>query len=245
MKSFLSIASVTALAISASAHTIMQELYVNGKDQGHINGIRVPTYDGPITDVTSNDVICNGGINPYQQPVSQVVINVTAGSQMTAEWHHTLAGAVAGDTADPIDPSHKGPVIVYLAKVPSATQTSVTGLQWFKIWQDGLTSDGLWGVDRLIANKGKHTFTIPSCIASGQYLVRTEIIALHAATSYPGAQLYMECGQLNISGGSGSKSPATVSFPGAYKGTDPGITINIYYPVPTSYTVPGPAVFAC
>lgn len=46
-------------------------------DQGHINGIRVPTYDGPITDVTSNvrlssfviflsahndqDLICNGG----------------------------------------------------------------------------------------------------------------------------------------------------------------------------------------
>ncbi|KAF8591017.1 lytic polysaccharide monooxygenase [Ramaria rubella] len=233
MKSFISLAT---LVISASAHTIMQELYVNGVDQGHINGIRVPTYDGPITDVTSNDLICNGGINPYQQPVSQVIINVTAGAQMTAEC----------DPADPIDPSHKGPVIVYLAKIPSAIQTTVTGLQWFKIWEDGFTSsNSQWGVDRLIANKGKHTFTIPSCIASGQYLVRTEIIALHAASTYPGAQFYMECGQLNISGGSGSETPATVSFPGAYKGTDPGITINIYYPVVTNYTIPGPAVFAC
>lgn len=68
----------------------------------------------PITDVTSNDVICNGGINPYQQPVSTVIIPVPAGIQVTAEFHHTLAGADPSDTADPIDPSHKGPVIAYL-----------------------------------------------------------------------------------------------------------------------------------
>lgn len=68
----------------------------------------------PITDVTSNDVICNGGINPYHQPVSTKVISVAAGTQVTAEWHHTLDGAVPGDTADPIDASHKGPLIAYL-----------------------------------------------------------------------------------------------------------------------------------
>lgn len=48
--------------------------------------------------------------------------------------------------------------------------------------------------------------------------------ALHAASSYPGAQFYMECAQISITGGSGSKSPATVAFPGAYHGTDPGTT---------------------
>lgn len=37
----------------------------------------------------------------------------------------------------------------------------------------------------------------------------------------------MECAQLEITGG-GSTQPATVSFPGAYAGTDPGIKINIY-----------------
>lgn len=31
----------------------------------------------------------------------------------------------------------------------------------------------------------------------------------------------MECAQLHITGG-GSTQPATVSFPGAYSGTDPG-----------------------
>ncbi|KAJ4467252.1 glycoside hydrolase family 61 protein [Lentinula aciculospora] len=226
---------------TAFAHTIFQELYVNGVDQGHLTGIRVPDYDGV-------HLICNGGINPYHQPISQAIIPVPAGAQVTAEWHHTLAGADPTDPADPIDSSHKGPVISYLAAIPNATQTDVTGLKWFKIWEDGyIASNQTWGVDRLIANKGKVTFNIPSCIPAGQYLLRHEIIALHAATSYPGAQFYvwtMECAQLQITGG-GSTEPSTVNFPGAYAGTDPGITINIYYPLVTNYTVPGPDVFTC
>lgn len=68
----------------------------------------------PITDVTSNDLICNGGINPYVQPVSTTVIPVPAGAQVTAEWHHTLTSAGTGDSADPIDPSHKGPILAYM-----------------------------------------------------------------------------------------------------------------------------------
>ncbi|KAG6816041.1 hypothetical protein H0H87_009107 [Tephrocybe sp. NHM501043] len=155
---------------------VYQELWVNGVSQGHLTGIRVPDYDGPITDVTSNDIICNGGINPYHTPISTTVIPVPAGAQVTAEWHHTLTSANTGDSSDPIDASHKGPVIAYLAKVPSATQSSVTGLQWFKIYHDGLDSSGKWGVDRLISNQGKVTFTIPSCIAAGQYLLRVELI---------------------------------------------------------------------
>lgn len=61
------------------------------------------------------------------------------------------------------------------AQVPNALQTSVTGLKWFKIYQDGF-SGGAWGVDRFIQNKGKITFAIPSCIPAGQYLLRVEII---------------------------------------------------------------------
>jgi cellulase len=59
-------------------------------------------------DVTSNDIICNGGINPYHTPMSQVVINANAGAQITAEFHHGTGGAVPSDTDDPIASSHKG-----------------------------------------------------------------------------------------------------------------------------------------
>lgn len=87
------------------------------------------------------------------------------------------------------------------------------------------------------------TYTIPECIEPGYYLVRHEIIALHAAYSYPGAQFYPGCHQLEITG-SGSTAPSgLVSFPGAYAGTDAGITYDAYKA--TEYTIPGPALFSC
>lgn len=95
-----------------------------------------------------------------------------------------------------------------------------------------------WGVDRLISNQGKQTITIPACIAPGQYLLRGELIALHSASTYPGAQFYMECAQINVTGGSASKTPASVSLPGAYKGSDAGISYNLYSGSKT-YTAPG------
>ena len=61
------------------------------------------------------------------------------------------------------------------AKVNDATQSSVTGLNWFKIYHDGLDGSQ-WAVDKLIANQGKVSFTIPSCIPAGQYLLRVELI---------------------------------------------------------------------
>lgn len=68
--------------------------------------------------------------------------------------------------------------------------------------------------------------------------MRGEIIALHSSTTYPGAQLYMGCVQIRVTGGSGSVPSSTVRFPGAYKSTDPGITVNIYSGLKT-YTIPG------
>ncbi len=47
--------------------------------------------------------------------MSTTIIPVPAGSQVTAEWHHTLAGADPTDPADPIDASHKGPILAYLS----------------------------------------------------------------------------------------------------------------------------------
>ncbi|KAF3916745.1 Endoglucanase-4 [Dactylellina cionopaga] len=236
----------TALAIgAASAHTIFQQVWVNGVAQGHIVGLRVPSYDGPINDVTSNDIICNGGPNPLNKPYSQTIIQVPAGASITMEWHHTLDGANPSDSADPVDPGHKGPIMAYLAAVPSALQDSVTGLKWFKVYEDGWDpATNVWAVDKLYAAKGLVTFKLPDCIPSGNYFLRGELIALHGAGSNLGAQFYMECAQINIVGG-GSASPPTVSFPGAYKQNDPGVLVNIYYPPLPSYVIPGPRPFTC
>lgn len=69
-----------------------------------------------------------------------------------------------------------------------------------------------------------------------------EAIALHAAGSSGGAQMYMTCFQLTVTG-SGTASPDTVSFPGAYAASDPGILINIYQSMST-YEAPGPTVYS-
>lgn len=83
---------------------------------------------------------------------------------------------------------------------------------------------------------------IPAGLAPGDYLLRAEAIALHAASSPGGAQFYMTCYQITVTG-SGLSSPSGVAFPGAYKATDPGIEINIYQNLAT-YAAPGPAVIA-
>jgi cellulase len=103
----------------------------------------------------------------------------------------------------------------------------------------------------MIAGNGWWYFTLPSCIAPGQYLMRVELIALHSAYSVGGAQFYISCANIEITG-SGTTSPSsTVSFPGAYTANDPGITLNIYGTggVPDNggkaYPIPGPAVMTC
>lgn len=136
--------------------------------------------------------------------------------------------------------------MAYLKKVTDATTDTGVGDGWFKISEDGYdASTEKWGVDNLIATAGLQTITIPTCLEDGQYLIRTELIALHGASTANGAQFYGGCGQISVTGGTTAKTPSTVSFPGAYSATDPGILIEIYYPKLTNYTAPGPSVFTC
>ncbi len=105
-------------------------------------------------------------------------------------------------------------------------------------------NNGVWGTDTVINNAGKHIIPLPACLEDGQYLLRAEMIALHGARAKAGAQLYMECSQLMITGGTGTAKPTTYSIPGIYSASDPGLLINIY-PMRGEYTIPGPRPFSC
>ncbi|KAH9905836.1 carbohydrate-binding module family 1 protein [Xylariomycetidae sp. FL2044] len=236
MKSSSMVAAIAGAGV-ASAHTIFVQLESDGTTNPVSYGIRTPTYDGPINDVTSNDLACNGGPNPTTP--SGDVIDVTAGSTVTAIWRHTLDSG----PDDVMDASHVGPTLAYLKKVDDATSDVGYGSGWFKIQEDGY-ENGQWGTSTVIENAGKHPITIPDCLPDGQYLLRAEMIALHAAGSSLGAQLYMECAQINISGGSASVTPTTYSIPGIYAQNDPGILINIYSSF-GDYVIPGPELFTC
>jgi hypothetical protein len=206
----MKVAAILACIGLANAHTIFVSLEADGKNNGVSYGIRTPTYDGPQTDVTSQYLACNGDPNPTTP--SSKIIPVTAGTNVTAIWRHTLTSGAD----DVMDASHLGPTIAYLKKVSDATSDPGSGGGWFKIQEDGY-NNGVWGTSKVIQNQGRHPIHIPDCIAPGQYLLRAEMIALHAASSYPGAQLYMECAQIEIKGSSGTKTPTTYSIPGIYK----------------------------
>lgn len=100
-----------------------------------------------------------------------------------------------------------------------------------------------WAVDPLMVegNSG-YTYTIPSCLKNGFYLVRHEILAVFLANTYPGIQIFPGCHQLNVTGGGSTTVSNLVSFPGAYKSSDPGI---VWDSSSTTYPIPGPTVFSC
>lgn len=121
---------------------------------------------------------------------------------------------------------------------------------WFGLANERFIPFALQAIVKLpltVTFTGKTTINvqIPKCLADGEYFLRVEHVALHGASSPGGAQLYISCAQLRVSGGTGMYKPNLMSFPGAYSANDPGLVVNIYYPVPTNYKAPGGAPLAC
>jgi len=248
MKLFIT-AALALLPALGSAHCVAQRVRINGADNGELVGIRTPNSNNPIQNVNDANFACNSG---FRTPVSTKVLDVNAGDKVGVMWGHVIGGAQsANDKDNPIAPSHKGPTMFYMAKVDNAAAASGQGLKWFKVFEDGLDGSGSWGVDRMIASGGWVDFTMPSCVAPGQYLLRAEIIALHSANKPSQAQFYMGCSQINVKSSGTSTGSQTVSFPGAYSANDPGILVSIYdkQGLPkgngTPYKIPGPAVLKC
>ncbi|TDZ22880.1 putative endo-beta-1,4-glucanase D [Colletotrichum orbiculare MAFF 240422] len=234
MKTFTTTMALLSAVGTALGHATFQQLWVGSKDQGSTCA-RLPLSNSPVTSVSSNDLRCNVG---GAWGVSGVC-EVPAGSKVSVEMHEQPSDRACGRPA--IGGNHFGPVMVYLSKVSDA-KTADGSSSFFKIGEYGYTvADKTWGTDVLNANCGKFEVTIPAGLTAGDYLLRAEAIALHTASQPGGAQFYMTCYQIRVSGG-GSASPAGVKFPGAYKASDPGIQVNIWGNGFTQYTIPGPAV---
>ncbi|CAE6370929.1 unnamed protein product [Rhizoctonia solani] len=235
--------AILSVASSVLAHGNLQEIVVESPPATYVPwlpfqdpykpqapervGRKIPD-NGPVEDVTSIDIQCNKGAVP-----AALIATASAGSNVALNW-----------TDWPT--SHIGPVITYLAKAPSDITKWSPGTDkvWFKIDEAGL-DNGKWaGTDVLLSQNGLWTVKIPQSLQPGQYLMRHEIIALHGAQNYPGAQFYPSCIQFEITG-SGTALPNDsnlVSFPGAYSPTDPGVKYNPYVGA-TTYPIPGPPVW--
>lgn len=69
------------------------------------------------------------------------------------------------------------------------TTWDASDAEWFKIQEGGYDATKGWAATtQLYAANSVVDVTIPAQLKAGQYLLRHEIIALHAAFSYPGAQ---------------------------------------------------------
>lgn len=179
---------------------------------------KIPS-DGPVLDITSTDITCNQGGNVG----TSKTFDVNAGSDMTFQW-----------TDWPAD--HKGPVTTFMASCNGdcSSFTASTG-KWFKIDQGGYTN-GQWASDKLIADGNKWSSTIPAGLASGQYLVRYEIVALHSI-GHP--QYYPGCVQVNVKNG-GADQPSSselTTLPGMYNEYE---WPNIYTDDLDGFVVAGP-----
>ncbi|EGS19451.1 uncharacterized protein CTHT_0049120 [Thermochaetoides thermophila DSM 1495] len=221
--------------VGVQAHYTFPRTKVNGVLSGEYETVRLTANHwshGPVTDVTSQEMTC---FEKNPGTPAPKTITVQAGNNVTFTVDSNIG--------------HPGPLHFYMAKVP-AGQTAATfngkGPVWFKIYQDGPGGLGTSSLTWPSYGKTEVSVQIPHCIQDGDYLLRVEHIALHSASSIGGAQLYIACAQLTVTGGTGTLNTGQlVSFPGAYKATDPGILFQLYWPPPTSYINPGPAPVKC
>ncbi|KAG2008817.1 hypothetical protein CC2G_014208 [Coprinopsis cinerea AmutBmut pab1-1] len=204
--------------------------FIDGSDSG--------TGSWPIRDLDLPDMRCN----IFGEKEAPDVIRVVPGDIVSFEWGHRNRGPSDGI----IDPSHKGAIAVYIAPAPGGDNS------WVKIFEEAEYAKGQWAVvPKLINNRGVHSVRIPYNLKPGYYLLRPELFTLHEAdvahnvNRNRGIQLYTECVQILVGGNGTVSLPPGVSFPGAYKYSDPGIVYNLYYTPPGGgYKVPGPTVWS-
>ena len=133
-----------------------------------------------------------------------------------------------------------------MKKVDSAVKAQGSGDGWFRIFYEGYNNaTKKWCTERMMAD-GRLSVSIPSDLAGGDYLLRSELLALHSASSGD-PQFYISCAQIFLES-SGSAVPTNaVSLPSdAYaKAGSPAMTFSYYYPDDISTTYPnyGPPTY--
>eukprot|EP01114_Cavostelium_apophysatum_P024894 TRINITY_DN993_c0_g2_i2.p1 TRINITY_DN993_c0_g2~~TRINITY_DN993_c0_g2_i2.p1 ORF type:complete len:382 (+),score=79.22 TRINITY_DN993_c0_g2_i2:35-1180(+) len=243
-----------AFAISsAGGHTTNTNVIINGVTR--TDCLR-PTYDdryysqtgvGSTYPMADSSVFPNGiegenytcGWMPFASTAAKAVCPVQAGQTIQVTFYNVIEN-------QPIAENHRGAIIFYMNKYSGVGGVPTAG--WFKIFESGIlqkaasVDDYKWASPwTLYADNGKVSVTIPSDIAPGKYLLRTEVLAVFDI-SPRGPQPYVRCVELDVTG-SGTINPPGINIPGTMKYTDPGLSGVWWRDYVDSYPFPGPAVY--
>ncbi|KAJ1836234.1 hypothetical protein IWW55_000023 [Coemansia sp. RSA 2706] len=224
---------VVLLAATTHAHTSLFYVGADGA-YGKQDQYLIPSSYGnaPVKDLSSPDLRCR---SKTIEPGSVEKLGLTAGGTLSIQWQH-----IHNSVKIPVmSLSHIGPCLVYVSPLASNGEGAV----WHKIFAEGYDASAKqWCTTKVIKNNGKLDVPIPAGLPNGDYLIRTELFALHQAKALGMAQLYPNCAVATVSGGQGTTLPDGVAIPGVYNAKDPGILYDRSGD-PTKYEIPGPPLF--
>ncbi|KAF2181895.1 lytic polysaccharide monooxygenase, partial [Zopfia rhizophila CBS 207.26] len=224
---------LAASVSTALAHWNYDRLIVNGQIVGEPYQYirRTNNSNAPIQNVNSTDMRCNSG-GAFGNTTQ--TYTVQAGDELGFGISETFG--------------HPGPQQVYLSKAPGAAADYDGSGEWARIYSL-TTSNSSVGKDGTViwATHKAHSFLfrLPASTPPGEYLLRSEGLALHAAHKKDNIQFYIACAQIKVTGaegGSGSLGPL-VKFPGAYMWDTPGVFTPVFWSFLMNYTAPGPALW--
>jgi hypothetical protein len=219
---------------SCLAHWNYDSIIVNGEIIGSsYQYVRKTNYsNNPLQNVNSTSMRCNYGAE------SGVALNTQTYTVSAGD----MLGFAIKDTF-----GHPGPQQVYLSKAPGAAAAYDGSGDWAKIYtltyflNSYDTSDGIlkWATHKART----FNFKLPIETPPGEYLLRAEGLALHAAHKPDNYQFYIACAQINVLGtGTGVPGP-TIRFPGGYQWNSTGVLIPEFWSKITNYTAAGPALW--
>ncbi|KAJ3120623.1 hypothetical protein HK098_004444 [Nowakowskiella sp. JEL0407] len=116
---------------------------------------------------------------------------------------------------------HPGPCHAYIG-----TGLKPTG--WSKILEVYPTDGATWCNNKIDANGSILEVPIPKNLAPGAYVLSVQHIGLHVASKPGGAQFYIRCIDIIVTGSGTATPPYEIVMPGAWSDTTNGVYYNIY-----------------
>ncbi|KAK1224835.1 hypothetical protein PQX77_012250 [Marasmius sp. AFHP31] len=160
-----------------------------------------------------------------------------------------------------------GPTLTYIASCNGdCKNTNAADLDWVKIQYSGLNggsitdqlrnamssksepykTDGVWAMAQLVEDGSTYTHNIPQGLKNGQYMLRSEIIAVHNplrdGDNTSGPQSYVSCAQIEVVNGGDVSLPAGTKA-GSLYATDGDLAKYSVFTSPTSFNEPGPQLW--